>query len=134
MRRYWINQPSTLQPHHNMHGENVLCDMDDPAYEGRPVIQVWFLHGAVWSADIMRNALSEGWKPKPPSSMGSKLKESEFLYVRSMGKAHRVTAIFTDDDAANAHMVKTDEAVMAVMGPFILLARTHDLGVEIKDR
>lgn len=62
-----------------------------------------------------------------------KLKRPEqSLYVRSMGKALAVTAIYTDDDAANDHMMKNrDDAVVAVFGPFIFLASRHDKGTPI---
>lgn len=61
------------------------------------------------------------------------LGETEMLYVRSMGKALRVTAIFTNDDAANARMAKVDEGVVAVFGPFVLLANLHDKGIKIHE-
>lgn len=61
-----------------------------------------------------------------------RLKDHQMLYVRSMGKAFRVTAIFTDDDAANDFMAKNPgHAVMAVFGDVIFLAETNDLGTVI---
>ena len=58
-----------------------------------------------------------------------RLKSTHHLYVRSMRKLLKVTAIFTDDDAANAYMAThRDEGVVAVMGEFILVANLHDHG------
>jgi hypothetical protein len=42
IRRMWINQPSTSQPLHHLHGTNVLAVEDDRgAIKERP--QVWIL-------------------------------------------------------------------------------------------
>ena len=58
------------------------------------------------------------------------LKPEHGLYVQSMRKFLRVTAMFDSDDAANAHMAKHgDDAVVACFGPFVLLANVHDKGV-----
>lgn len=63
-----------------------------------------------------------------------KLKEEQTLYVRSMGKALRVTTIFTDDATANAYMARTkDEGVVTEFPPFIFLANLHDQGVKIPE-
>lgn len=58
MERYWINQPSTLQPCHHLNGKNVLVDMS--SREGS-CITVYFVYGDVVSALIPMNALSQGW-------------------------------------------------------------------------
>lgn len=61
-----------------------------------------------------------------------KLKDTEQLYVRSMGKALRVIAIFEDTDAANDYMARHDgAAVVAVFGKYILLAEKTDRGITI---
>ena len=61
-----------------------------------------------------------------------KLNQStQILYVRSMGKALQVTAIFTDAGKANSHMAAHTDAVVAVFGPYILLADCHDKGISI---
>jgi len=65
----------------------------------------------------------------------AKLTETEHLYVRSMGKALRVTAIFTTDDEANAYMKRNrDDAVVACIGNLVLLAEKYDRGVQIIDK
>ncbi len=60
----WINQPSTLQPYHNLHGKNVLCDYDWDYYA--PTVgniwQIYFTEGCTHSMRIEGNALSNGWK------------------------------------------------------------------------
>ena len=61
-----------------------------------------------------------------------KLKDAEIIYVRSMGKALRVTAIFTNDAEANAYMAANrDEGVVAEFGTLILLANVYDKGEKI---
>lgn len=59
-----------------------------------------------------------------------KARNSENLRVRSMGKSLRVTAITTSDDEANEHIRKNPtDAVIACLGPFVLLADKHDPGI-----
>jgi hypothetical protein len=62
--------------------------------------------------------------------MHFKAKPDEKLYIYTMGKRLRVTAIFSDDDSANAHMAKSsnDDAVVATFGPFVFLANKYDHG------
>ena len=61
MKRMWINQPSTNQPLHKLHGTNVLVksyvfeDWGDS-------ITVWFTSGEVISQLVPKNCLSSGWK------------------------------------------------------------------------
>jgi hypothetical protein len=58
MRRMWINQPSKLQPHHSLHGTNVLVG------ETPPESQYWtvfFTSGKQISSLINKIALSPGW-------------------------------------------------------------------------
>lgn len=57
--------------------------------------------------------------------------ETVNLYVRSMGKALRVTAIALTDDAANAHCARTEDAVVACVGSLVLMANKHDHGEKI---
>ena len=60
-KRMWINQPSTLQPYHELHGTNVL------AIPGRPnYFWVYYLTNNTNGRDIISNevhsiALSNGW-------------------------------------------------------------------------
>lgn len=61
-----------------------------------------------------------------------RLTDTESLYVRSMGKALRVTAIATSDAEANAHMsTHRDDACIAVFGSFVLMAHRYDHGIVI---
>ena len=58
-----------------------------------------------------------------------KLPDHQHLYVRSMGKSLRVTAMFKDDDDANRYMARNrDEGVVAVMAGVVLLANLYDKG------
>lgn len=55
-RRAWINQPSSLQPLHARHGENVLACRDTDTCD-----RVYPLSGPVVSLQVPRLSLSEGW-------------------------------------------------------------------------
>jgi hypothetical protein len=59
MKRMWINQPSTLQENHELHGVCVLAE--DQRLPYRKVVRVWFTSGDVISMEILPSALSEGW-------------------------------------------------------------------------
>lgn len=53
------------------------------------------------------------------------------VYVATMGKLLKVTAIFDSDDEANEYMARTNDAVVAVSrGGMILLANKYDRGVK----
>ena len=56
LQRMWVNQPSTLQPHHDLHGTNVLAHLE---YDD--TMRVYFLSGPVISQQMSRLALSDGW-------------------------------------------------------------------------
>ena len=56
VKRMWINQPSTLQPYHDLHGTLVLAHQDYDDYW-----RCYYLSGPVVSSDAKRSALSEGW-------------------------------------------------------------------------
>jgi hypothetical protein len=56
MKRMWINQPSTLQPFHKLHGARVL--VEDPVVGFR---RIWFTSGDVISMELPTMVLSEGW-------------------------------------------------------------------------
>lgn len=63
-----------------------------------------------------------------------RLAKQHTVYVRSMGKALRITAMFTSVDEANAYMENnTDEGVIAEIQGVIFLANLHDQGVKIAD-
>lgn len=62
-RRMWINQPSTRQPDHKLHGTNVLAVTEHGGW-----IRVYFLSGQVESTQIRSAALSEGWKTTTSTS------------------------------------------------------------------
>jgi hypothetical protein len=59
MRRYWINQPSTHQTAHALHGRRVL----GPEKLTDEIVEVYFIDGPVISARLPRTALSptERW-------------------------------------------------------------------------
>jgi hypothetical protein len=57
--------------------------------------------------------------------------EHEELYIWSMGKCLKVTAIFTDVDECNNHCAKSYDAVIAVSGDFIFCANRGDAGEKV---
>ena len=59
--------------------------------------------------------------------MNHTAKPGEVLWLCSMGKRFQVTAIFTEEAEANAHMeTHDDQAVIACFGPFIVLANKYE--------
>lgn len=66
--------------------------------------------------------------------MVRKFTSTEHVYIRSMGKLLRITAIATSDDEANSFMSKNDEAaVVADCGGFVFMADRYDHGTKITD-
>lgn len=55
-RRMWVNQPSTLQPMHALHGTNVIAVRDTGGW------RVYYLSGETISSHAPEGALSEGWR------------------------------------------------------------------------
>jgi hypothetical protein len=55
-KRMWVNQPSTLQPLHHLHGTNVLAVAE---YNG--VYRIYFLTGKIVSQQCLSLCLSSGW-------------------------------------------------------------------------
>jgi hypothetical protein len=57
MKRMWINQPSTWQAQHALHGKNVLALVDDTDF-----YRVYFTEGPIVSTVISKLCLSNGWR------------------------------------------------------------------------
>lgn len=58
--------------------------------------------------------------------------ERHWLYVRSMGKALRVTAIFPSDAEANRYLAgHRDQGCIAVFGALVLIAKLYDPGIRL---
>lgn len=55
-KRMWVNQPSTLDPLHDLHGTNVLSVL-----EREGVYRIYFLAGPVISQEASSLCLSNGW-------------------------------------------------------------------------
>ena len=60
LKRMWINQPSTLQALHALHGTNVLAI---PEYDD--TVRIYFLSGNTISQQVSKNVLSDGWLAEP---------------------------------------------------------------------
>lgn len=56
VQRCWINQPSTNQPLHHLHGTNVLAYQ-----ETGQTWRVYFLSGPVISQQVPAECLSKNW-------------------------------------------------------------------------
>lgn len=70
--RCWINQPSTLQPLHARHGENVLAVPYTPGSHA-----IYTLWGASTGSIVPSNALSIGWvEPTPVLDLSQEAWES----------------------------------------------------------
>lgn len=57
LKRAWINQPSTLQDYHHLHGTNVLMMPEKESSS----CQIYFLSGDIVSQRIPKLTLSKGW-------------------------------------------------------------------------
>lgn len=54
LRKVWVNQPSTLQPHHEHHGLRGYCEDT-----GEQMVRVWLISGnTVFSTTVDRMALA----------------------------------------------------------------------------
>lgn len=60
LKRCWINQPSTIQRWHDLHGTNVLVDYSENLHSN--AVTVYFLSGNIISQRVTKEALSENWK------------------------------------------------------------------------
>ena len=60
-QRMWVNQPSTSQPMHELHGKNVLAVPDYPGS-----MTIYHLSGEIISSSALSLWLSPGWVNKRP--------------------------------------------------------------------
>ncbi len=59
MVRMWINQPSTLQPDHKLHGQEVLASFPS---DRDGFIRVYPNSGALIATSVHKSILESGWK------------------------------------------------------------------------
>lgn len=91
--RKWINQPSTLQPLHELHGTNVLYDASEEV--------IYFLSGPVISQQIIPIVLSDGWVTAPE-------KQSKHCYRQNPQNPHDETCLECGKNLrVEAHMPET---------------------------
>ncbi len=65
IKRYWINQPSTLQPDHKYNERNVLADLKTATLakaNNQNYVTVYFTEGKVISSIMSTLSLSPGWR------------------------------------------------------------------------
>lgn len=87
LTRMWIDQPSTLQPHHALHGTNVLAE-----HEFGDTMRIYFLSGAVSNQQISKMALSAGWQPAAPVETVSQAIMREKSAATFVNKLHLMVA------------------------------------------
>ena len=122
--RYWINQPSKLQPHHDMHGVNVLA-----YHEYDDTYRVYFTSGPVLSMQMFKSALSPGWVGDVVHQ-AAKTRQT----VTHYGRIYAAVASFPDDEegrqAANAFMEANPQAsLLCIQDGQAYLANVDDQGV-----
>lgn len=65
--RVWVNQPSTLQPDHSLHGKNGLVCFDDYRESSKGnIVRFWPTHVGpedTISLEVFASSLSKGWRP-----------------------------------------------------------------------
>lgn len=87
VRRAWINQPSTLQPLHRMHGTRVIAL---PSTEDQCVVCP--VDGDIVSLLVPKSCLSSGW-PAPSPTLVEMLEEclkfTEGLFTREIAVLER---------------------------------------------
>lgn len=79
MYRARIDQPSTLQPLHHMHGTNVIVDPNSLKSNGGDSVTVALLEGPVITMVVPLMALAEGWSKS--STKGRILDADQLLTV-----------------------------------------------------
>jgi hypothetical protein len=63
-----------------------------------------------------------------------KLNNEQNIYLKSMGKALRITGIFENIDDCNNHCAKSNDGVIAEFGKYIFTADIYDKGLPIVDK
>jgi hypothetical protein len=58
IERMWINQPSGLQQHHKLHGQNVLAVKES---KDSKTARIYFTSGNIISMEVFTLVLSRGW-------------------------------------------------------------------------
>lgn len=88
--RMWINQPSTHDALHHMHGTNVLA-----APNGR----IYPVAGDIISMQVPNNALSQGWNRHPRRYDPAKLRDTHIV------SAQQATYIRAEEATLNIHTI-----------------------------
>lgn len=57
MKRMWVNQPSTQQRYHHLHGELVYAN--PLSYVAN--VRIYMIHGSIISQIVSSDALEKGW-------------------------------------------------------------------------
>ena len=91
LKRMWINQPSTIQFAHELHGKNVLVDIEDQR-DGDFVI-VYFTEGDATSARVPRIALSQGWIESKPNEAQSQMLDAAPDMLQALRDALQICQI-----------------------------------------
>jgi hypothetical protein len=81
--RVWVNQPSTLQPDHNIHGALGIA-LEDPNVHP-DCVDVYWVKGEAICSRMLRASLSRGW----PEHLRAE-KENETLKERLRGYGEEI--------------------------------------------
>lgn len=112
LTRMWINQPSTLQPHHALHGTNVLAV---PEYGD--TMRIYFLSGNTISMQVSRLALSKGWLPSNEANLKSPKQDSVVEVVTGLHKAlSRMIDLHNPDSIEAEWLSHSNELVRDLTG------------------
>lgn len=112
LTRMWINQPSKHQPHHALHGTNVLAQQ-----EHGDVMQIFFLSGEIINQQMSRAHLSPGWRSATPAPQEHPNQEEVVEVVVGLHKAlSRMIDIHNADSIEAEWLGHSNELVRKLTG------------------
>lgn len=112
LTRMWINQPSSLQPHHDLHGTNVLA-----LHEYDNTYRVYFLSGDTISQQMFSTSLSKGWRPAPKVTAATELQNEVVEVVTGLHKAlSRMVYAHDRDSVESEWLGHSNELVRKLTG------------------
>ena len=112
LMRMWINQPSTLQKFHALHGTNVLAETDYG-----DTMRIYFLSGDVFSQQVSKSALSEGWRPTALAPQKTPQQDEVIEVVTGLHKALSRMVDAHDPDSIEAEWLShSNELIRKLTG------------------